>query len=180
MHGGGVSPADQIGNRARRLEMLLGGRAPSLVRWLPVIGVGLGLALGGLIWLVVGSEIILLRERVLALGALAGLVTGLLERTRLGRLLLAEPPPDLPPDLPAEFDHLARPFDHRDDALLAACGSRDSGGGARLVRPHLRRGAVGAHEQRVVAADADGASAYGVEAADGDRRAAGRVRLPRS
>ena len=51
------------------------------------------------------------------LGALAGLVAGLLERTRVGRLLLTEPPRELPADLPAEFDHLARPFDHRDDAL---------------------------------------------------------------
>ena len=52
---GSVSPADPIGNRARRLEVLLGGRAPWLVRWLPVIGVALGLGLGGLVWLVVGS-----------------------------------------------------------------------------------------------------------------------------
>jgi hypothetical protein len=112
-----VSPADPIGNRARRLEILLGGRMPRLVRWLPVIGVGLGLALGGLVWLVVGSEIILLREALLAFGAVAGLVVGLLERTRVGRLLLTDPAPDLPAELPAEFDHLARRFDHREDAL---------------------------------------------------------------
>jgi hypothetical protein len=112
-----MSPADPIGNRAKRLEILLGGRAPRLVRWLPVIGVALGFALGELVWLVVGSEIVLLREAVLATSAVAGLAAGLLERTRVGRLLLTEPPPDLPNEPPAEFDHLARRFDHREDAL---------------------------------------------------------------
>jgi hypothetical protein len=88
------------------------------VRWLPAIGVALGFALGGLVWLLVGSEIVLLREAVLALGAVTGLAVGLLERTRVGRLLLTDPPPDVPDELPAEFDHLARRFDHRGDALI--------------------------------------------------------------
>jgi hypothetical protein len=78
----------------------------------------LGFASGGLVWLIVGSEVVLLREAVLALGAVLGLVAGLLERTRVGRLLLTEPPPDLPDGLPSEFDHLPRPFDHREDALV--------------------------------------------------------------
>jgi hypothetical protein len=113
-----VSPADPIGNRAKRLEILLGGRAPWLVRWLPVVGVALGLALGGLVWLLVGSEVILLRESLLALGGMVGLVVGLLERTRVGRLLLADTAtPEVPHDLPAEFAHVPRPFDHREDAL---------------------------------------------------------------
>jgi hypothetical protein len=111
-------PADPIGNRAKRLEILLGGRAPWLVPWLPVVGVALGFALGGLVWLAVRSEIILLREGALMLGALVGLVVGLLERTRVGRLLLAQTmTPEVPHDLPAEFDHVPRPFDHREDAL---------------------------------------------------------------
>ena len=112
-----VSPADPIASRARGLETLLGGRAPWIVPWLPLVGVALGLALGGLTWLIVGSEIILLREAVLALGGVLGLLAGLLERTRVGRVVLAESRPDMPDDLPAEFDHLARPFDHREDAL---------------------------------------------------------------
>ncbi|MEN3279990.1 MAG: hypothetical protein V7607_1130 [Solirubrobacteraceae bacterium] len=112
-----MSPADPIANRARGLETLLGGRAPWLVPWLPVVGVALGLVLGGLTWLIVGSDIVLLREAVLALGAVLGLAAGLLERTRVGRLLLTEPRPDMPDELPAEFDHLTRPFDHREDAL---------------------------------------------------------------
>ena len=43
-----VSPADPITSRARGLETLLGGRAPWIVPWLPLVGVALGLALGGL------------------------------------------------------------------------------------------------------------------------------------
>ena len=54
---------------------------------------------------------------MLALGGVLGLLVGLLERTRIGRLLLTEPRPDMPDELPAEFDHLARAFDHREDAL---------------------------------------------------------------
>ena len=87
------------------------------MRWLPAIGVALGFAVGGLVWIVVGSEIVLLREALLAVSAVVGLLAGLLERTRVGRLVLTEPSPDLPAELPAEFDHLARRFNHREDAL---------------------------------------------------------------
>jgi hypothetical protein len=111
-----VSRADQIDNRAERLEILLGGRAPWLVPWLPLVGVALGLALGALVWLVAGSRIILFREAAVALGAAFGLAVGLFERTRVGRAMLAEPRPDVH-DLPAEFDHVPRRFDHREDAL---------------------------------------------------------------
>jgi uncharacterized protein YebE (UPF0316 family) len=74
------------------------------------------MAVGGLVWLVVGSEVVLLREAVLALGGTVGLVAGLLERTRLGRMLVEAAAHELPPDLPSEFRDVPRPFDHREDA----------------------------------------------------------------
>ncbi|HEX7300952.1 MAG TPA: hypothetical protein VF257_18285 [Solirubrobacteraceae bacterium] len=88
-----------------------------MVRWLPVIGVALGIAVGAVVWLVVGADVLFLREAVLALGGVLGLVAGLMERTRVGRMLLADPNVEVPPDLPAEFHHVVRGFDHREDAM---------------------------------------------------------------
>jgi hypothetical protein len=48
-----VKAHDHIARRANGLEALLGGRAPRLVRWLPGIGVALGIVVGVLVWLVV-------------------------------------------------------------------------------------------------------------------------------
>jgi len=97
---------------------LLGGRAPGLVRWLPVIGAVLGFIVGGVVWLAVGSEIVLLREVALVAGAIYGLVVGRIERTRIGQVLLSDTqPPEVPADLPSEFGHLPRAFDHREDAM---------------------------------------------------------------
>jgi hypothetical protein len=70
-----------------------------------------------LVWLVVGNEIVLLREALLAVGGVVGLRGGLLERTRLGRMLFIEGAAEPPPDLPSEFHDLPRPFDHREDAM---------------------------------------------------------------
>jgi hypothetical protein len=113
-----VRAQDRVARRAEVLERLLGGLAPGLVRWLPAIGVVLGLIVGGVVWLAVGSEIVLLREAVLGAGAICGLVVGGIERTRIGKLLLADiQPPDMPADLPSEFGHLPRAFDHREDAM---------------------------------------------------------------
>jgi hypothetical protein len=113
-----MAPArERIAQRADALERLLGHRAPRFVRWLPLAGVAVGLAVGGLVWLLVGSELVLLREAWLAICATAGLVAGLLERTRVGRLLLGDgEPAEHDPNLPAEFRHLPGRFDHREDA----------------------------------------------------------------
>jgi len=49
--------------------------------------------------------------------AIVGLIAGLIERSRFGRLLLTDNAAEPPPDLPAEFRHVPRPFDHREDAM---------------------------------------------------------------
>jgi hypothetical protein len=91
---------------------------PGLVRWLPAIGAALGFIVGGVVWLAVGSEIVLLREAVLVTGAICGLVVGRIERTRIGKVLLSDTqPPEVPADLSSEFGDLPRAFDHREDAM---------------------------------------------------------------
>jgi hypothetical protein len=110
-----VTARDRLRRRAERLEIVLGGRAPWLVRWLPVVGVALGFAVGALLWVVIGSGVVLVREVLLVIAAGGGLIAGRLERTRIGRMLVTDAP-ETTDDLPAEFGHLVRRFDHRADA----------------------------------------------------------------
>jgi len=110
-----VTARERLRRRAERLEILLGGRAPGLVRWLPAIGVALGFAVGALLWVVIGNGVVLVREVLLASAAVGGLTAGRLERTRIGRMLVTDAPRPTG-DLPSEFGELARRFDHRADA----------------------------------------------------------------
>ena len=90
------------------LRSLLGDRAPWLVRWLPVVGVLVGLGMGALLWALTGSIFFLAREGTIAIGGVLGLVGGVVARTRVGRWLLefTEAPLQHAPDLPAEFRHV--------------------------------------------------------------------------
>lgn len=118
--------ADRGDERARVLAVVLGDRLPALVPYLPYVGIALGLAWGGTVYLLLDTDAVLVRETALVAAVVLGSALGRLAETRAGRWVAAraerwtiEPEPVIPADLTAEFRHTVR-----DDPREAARGRR--------------------------------------------------------
>lgn len=109
----------RLESRAARLEAVFGDRFPALIPWMPAIGALMGLSVGFVLWLMMGTERVLIDEVIAAVCALFGISVGHHEKNEAESWLNGKEAMNVD-EIPANDRPLgtrSRPFDPRDDVV---------------------------------------------------------------